>query len=473
MPINDLVSELRGRAKESSADLAGYFNDYKLSLELTDNLSKLDTQLFEVLEFAERKGGIGHWLEQWNALMRDRNQRTDLSKMTDIADSIRAGIEFQNALLEQNYSEDPKRLETVVDDQVRAHLNTLAFEISRQVTEALQGRFEMDSPFSAARNTLKREDPREGQARAIALAVKNLSVAGIFMRIGERRPQDGQWVSLPDPASVSKSLFEWQEAATSMTALVQTIGTSDYPGKAQELSIARMLIEKQITAVNSLGEAAKAVLNEPSIPNAWGYSHFRKDDTLFQLSRIATTLLEQHRSWASQLKDSVAGQKLKEQVQLSENVCTMIQKKREDPSLPRFYEETLAASKIGSLRELWKATKNTLVNSVRLAGGKEAVKDLEKLFSSALGDHLDDWAKRQENPLDIRGLAWRLTDMLREYEVGAGKILEKYEESLNAEAGLTGKEKRVYLMEMMAQRLGAIRNAIAQGLDENIAAGLG
>lgn len=471
----DLVSELRRQAKESSTDLAGYFNDYKLSLENKKDLSKLDIQLFELLELAEQKGGIGHWLEQWNALMRDPAQRTDVSKMADIADSIRAGIEFQMALLEQNFSKDPDLEKTVVEHYVRTHLSSIAFEISRQVSEALQGRFETGSPLSAARNALKGEDPREGQAKAIQQAVTNLFVHEL---IKERDGKQSSGVQLPSPEPVVVSLREWQEAATTMSALVQAIGGPNYPGAQMELSIARQLMEKQITAVNSLGEAAKEVFNQQSSLSASGYSPITKDATLFQLSHIASTLLEQHRSWAAQLKNPEAKKKLLAQVELSENVCTMIQKKREDPSLPRYYEEALAASTKGSLAEVWKQTKTVLLDQARKCIADEAVademvKDLSKLFSEGLRSQLDNWAARQKNPRDIRGLAWQLASTLREYQAGVEKILKKYEGSLTGAQRFTGKEIRTFLMEMVEQRAGAIRNAIAQGLEENIKAGLG
>jgi|CXWL01.1.fsa_nt_gi hypothetical protein len=468
VPINDLVSELRGRAKESSTDLAGYFNDYKLSLEKKDNLSKLDVQLFELLEFAERKGGIGHWLEQWNALMRDPAQRTDVSKMADIADSIGAGIEFQKALLEENFSKDPERLRTIMDEKVKEHLNSLAFEISRQVTEALQGRFETASPLSAARNTLKGEDPREGKARAIQQAVKNLSVSQLFE--GQQR-RDRQ-VKLDKPDPVVKSLQKWEEAATDMSALVETIGGPDYPGDMMEKSVATRLMDSQLEAMNRIRDAASQIFNETPSRRDEGITDVVKDVTLFQLSGIASALLEQHRAWATQLKNPGTKQKLLDQVELAKNIRTVIEKKRQDPENKlNLYEQALTASENGSLHDMWKAVKNRLLDSVRSCGADAAVKELEQLFELGLGDDLDKWAIRRKSPQDIRGLAWQLISTLREYQAGAEKILEKHETSMVGGAA-SGKEVRRILEELLDHSVGAIRGAVAQGLDENIAAGL-
>ena len=469
VPINDLVSELRGQAKESSVDLEGYFNDYKLSLESIEGLSKLDIQLFELLELAEQKGGIGHWLEQWNALMRDPAQRTDVSKMADIADSIRAGIEFQKALLEQNFKGDPELEDTVVEHYVSAHLGSIAFEISRQVSEALQGRFETDSPLRAAGNSLKGEDPREGKSRAIQRAVKNLSVHQLF----EGQARRDRKVMLQDPGPVVASLREWEEAATEMSALVDTIGGPNYPGATMEKSVATRLMESQIEVMNRIRDAASQVFKEePGWDNSQ-LSHIGKDVTLFQLSEIARTLLEQHRSWAPQLMNPEVKKKLLDQVELSKNILTAIEKKRQDPqNKMNLYEQALTASKNGSLHDMWKASKNKLLDLVKSAGANEAVKDLEELFARGLGGHLDKWATRQKNPRDIRGLAWQLIVTLRDYQIGMEKILKKHETSFVGR-GADGGRIRLMLMEMMDHTVGAIRNAIAQGLEENIAAGFG
>ena len=172
-------------ARANGTDLAGYFNDYKLAFEAgrprSKNLSPeqvhLD-RLLDWLELAEQKG-IGNWLAQWNAMMRDPFQRTDISRMADIAESIRAGIEFQKSmvreldLLEREGIEGPPEAEDVL-----SLLNSIAYEISRQLGEALVKRFEAGSKLAVARNTLRRNSDRESRAEAVRQAIENLSASG-------------------------------------------------------------------------------------------------------------------------------------------------------------------------------------------------------------------------------------------------------------------------------------------------------
>jgi hypothetical protein len=95
-----------------------------------------------LLELAEQKGGIGDWLARWNAMMRDPSQRTDISRMADMAESIRLGIEFQKALI--------RELELLAISL----LNSIAYEISRQLGEALAKSFQAGSKLVVAGNTL-------------------------------------------------------------------------------------------------------------------------------------------------------------------------------------------------------------------------------------------------------------------------------------------------------------------------------
>jgi hypothetical protein len=84
-------------------------------------------RLLDLLELAEQKGGIGDWLARWNAMMRDPSQRTDISRMADMAESIRSGIEFQKALI--------RELELLAISL----LNSIAYEISRSTTQKNSG----------------------------------------------------------------------------------------------------------------------------------------------------------------------------------------------------------------------------------------------------------------------------------------------------------------------------------------------
>src|SRR5262249_7129040 len=182
---DDDLDTLAGKARQAEArssatDLAGYFNDAKLALEVGRSRSNspdpaeiaLD-QLLDCLELAEQKGGIGHWLAQWNAMMRDPNATQDITRRADIAQSIRAGIEFQKEMLRE--LQGTWRGESVAEPaeavDVPQLLDTIADEIARQSEEALYNdRFETASKLEAARNTLKRTGIRESTAERLRQA---------------------------------------------------------------------------------------------------------------------------------------------------------------------------------------------------------------------------------------------------------------------------------------------------------------
>lgn len=473
--------DLRVQARASSTDLAGYFNDYKLSLEPGNRTSPNHNRLFDWLELAEQKGGIGDWLTQWNALMRDPSQRTDYSRMADIADSIRTGIEFQKALIREMgefegdpSSTDPDNPKTPLEapeeaTSVFSLLNSVGFEISRQLGEALANRFETGSQLIAARNSLKQNNARERDAERVRQAVKNLSTSEAIRIDGRATGELSKAKSIVDP--LIDDLKQWESAAAKMSGLVETIGTPEYPGDMMEKSIAKDLMNEQIKVVTSIGDAAKAFFDlDVRLTNPFAMSVYFKEGMLFNFAQIAGDILEQQRSFAAQLRNPQMKQSLIQQADLAQNICTMIEKKRQDQRFPRYYEQALTATQDGTLRDLWSKTRTQIVDQVKQAGGKQAAADLEQLFKANLGEKLDGWVKRKKSPQDIYGLAWQLVATLREYESGANDIFHDWRAS---EKDDTKQRYAQFLDESMSTILDAMSGAVAQGLDEDIMAGRG
>ena len=476
------AKDLKAEARANGTDLAGYFNDYKLAFEAgrprSKNLSPeqvhLD-RLLDWLELAEQKGGIGNWLAQWNAMMRDPFQRTDISRMADIAESIRAGIEFQKSmvreldLLEREGIEGPPEAEDVL-----SLLNSIAYEISRQLGEALVKRFEAGSKLAVARNTLRRNSDRESRAEAVRQAIENLSASGSLAEWSPSPARRNNVSAIID--TVVSDLRQWDEAATQMSALTQSIGTPDYPGPTMEMSIATRLNE-QAKVVVTIGKAVEAIFNMSiTLPGSDGISIFGKDQLLFTLGQIASGILEKQRSFATQLQNQKAKDGLVLLASQMATVCAKIEKGRQDPHLPQFYEQALTAAKGGTLRDFWSKTRDDILKQVKVLGGadpagKTALADLNTLFKDNLGGKLDNWLKRQNNPEDIYGLAWQLVATLREYKTSATGILDEWRRSF-AVGDKNGGVAQFY-RESMDQLLDSIIGAVAKGLDDDIEAGRG
>jgi hypothetical protein len=473
--------DLKTEARANGTDLAGYFNDYKLALEAGRPRSKSPSseqihldRLLDWLELAEQKGGISGWLAQWNAMMRDPFQRTDISRMADVAESIRAGIEFQKAmireldLLDKEGIEGPPQAEDVI-----SLLNSIAYEISRQLGEALAKRFEAGSKLTGARNSLKRSSDHESRIETVRKAIDNLSVRESLSEWSSSRARTNM-SPIIDP--VISDLEQWEEAATQMSALTQTIGTPEYPGPTMEMSIAKRLNE-QAKVVDHIGKAAEAIFNmNMTLPGSDGISIFGKEQLLFTLGQIASGILEKHRSFATQLKNQKAKDGLILLASQMATVYATIEKKRQDPHLPRFYDQALTAAKGRTLRDFWSTNRDHILNQVKERGGadpagKTALADLDALFKDNLGGKLDDWLKRENNPEDIYGLAWQLVATLREYKTSATGILDEWRQSFAV--GDKNRGVAQFCRESMDQLLDSIIGAVAQGLDDDIAAGRG
>jgi hypothetical protein len=470
----------KAKARACGTDLAGYFNDNKLVLEAGRPRSKdlspeqIDLQrLLDCLELAEQKGGIGDWLAQWNALMRDPFQRTDISRMADIAESIRAGIEFQKALIRELDLLEKEGVEVPPEaDEGISLLNSIAYEISRQLGEALNNRFEAGSKLAGARNTLKRNSDRERLGETVRQAIEKQSVNETMAKWSSRSAGSTTISPIIDP--VVSNLMEWDKAATQMSELVQTVGTADYPGAATEKATAKLLNQRG-EVVKNIGKAVDDIFNlNIALPGRDGISIVGKEQVLFTLGQIANGLFEKQRSYAKQLTNQDAREILVLGASAMATVCATIEKKRQDPHLPRFHERAITAGKSGTLREFWSTNRDKILQEVKERGGadpagKTALADLDALFKDNLGGKLDEWFKRQKNPDDVYGLAWQLVATLREYQKSATRILNEWMDSF-----ATGDKNRGVAQlcrESMDQLLDSIIAAVAQDLDEDVAAG--
>ena len=462
----------KAKARAGATDLAGYFNDNKLVLEAGRPRAEypMVQRLLDLLELAEQKGGIGDWLAQWNAMMRDPNQRTDFSRMADIAESIRAGIEFQKAMIRELDLEGLERPQKEKVEDAISLLNSIAYEISRQLVGTTNAKFEAGSKLVVARDTLKRNSDRESRAETVRQAIENQSVDKTLTQ-WSTSGLDGPRSETPirkiiDP--VVSELNEWNEAATQMSALVKTIGTSEYPGEKMEKSIAKHL-NAQCKVVHNIGKVVEAIFNmNITLPESDRISIIGKEQLLFTLDRIASGILEKQRSFATQLKNPAAKLDLTLIANQLETVCATIQKTRQDTRLPQYYEQALTAAKAGTLREFWRNNRDSVLDNVKNLGGADAATELKKLFNENLGEKLDDWFKRQNKPEDIYGLAWQLVATLREYKESATRILNEWMVSFTEGNKRGGAQ--VY-RESMEQILDSIIGAVAQGLDEDIKGG--
>jgi len=152
---NKRNQEAREEARRARGDLAAYWNDVKVELAgrmntLVDGQAKAAVQkTLEWLEMAEREGGLGTWLEAWNAYANSTfSGRRDAASAGSVSRSwmefaegiqnISTGIEFCKEIIKDG-------LGTLVTDanfnSPLAALDAIGSEIARQAEEiALTGR---------------------------------------------------------------------------------------------------------------------------------------------------------------------------------------------------------------------------------------------------------------------------------------------------------------------------------------------
>jgi hypothetical protein len=274
---------------------------------------------------------------------------------------------------------------------------------------------------------------------------------------------------------VVRDLRQWETAATQLTAIIQTVGTPQYPGQATEKSIAKRLIE-QSKMVDTIGEAVGNLTSLNITLPTDGISLFGVEHLLFTLSRIASGILEKQRSFATQLMDRNVKENLILHASQMATVCAKIEERRKDSRIPQYYEKALTAAKDGRLRGFWSNVRDLILADIKnLEGagpaGKTALAELDTLFTDNLGGKLDEWSKRQNKPEDIYGLAWQLVATLREYKTSATRILDAWTNSFDSASGNGG--RAAFCESNMVALLDSIIGTVAQGLDDDIAVGRG
>jgi hypothetical protein len=132
-------------AREARGDLAAYWNDAKLELAgrmntvVNPNAKAAVRKTLEWLEMAEREGGLGTWLEAWNAVAgstwRGRTDGTVDRSWNELAEGIEnisTGIEFCKEIIKDGLG----TLETDGNyNSPLAALNAIGTEITRQAEE--------------------------------------------------------------------------------------------------------------------------------------------------------------------------------------------------------------------------------------------------------------------------------------------------------------------------------------------------
>jgi hypothetical protein len=154
----ETVSAYRG-------DLSGFWNDIKVDVAGRVGSNPSDNALIstaaDLLEAAERKGGLSGWLDRWkDAIAAPRNELS-WEELADLADRVRGGIEFCTALVDEAFGG-----ETAGRSRTDLHLalDAIAAELAREIEafRKMDGVGVAGTELDAVKDRLKVQDRRAG-----------------------------------------------------------------------------------------------------------------------------------------------------------------------------------------------------------------------------------------------------------------------------------------------------------------------
>jgi hypothetical protein len=416
---------LREELQRCRGDLAGTFNDRKLELAATlprgEQGSPREQELRKLLDwlhFAEEKGELADYLEQWNKAV----ERQDWDEMALLAEQIKKGIEFDKAILDEWFDQlDNDRKKDVGSNRevLRDLLDGIAFEVMRQADRELLGwQKDPGARMVAAQEALYGICNRRSLANKLAADVKELRPSHEIVAWSRRASDAGVTIQFRGLLDNAKSAVSGWEAHAKN--LVNAINEGKHPADRRQREIA--------TELDKLGDLSKAMLGLLDINR--GLTGWARDDMVFTLRELAAGIVQRQGRFISDgmITDPKAQQMLKngEGIKALRGAIAEVDARYKPNTL---YADAYAAKDLaGFLGKHITDLSNRLEKESKSndAVGNWAKTTRATLFKDVFDEHLDkklkEWnARKDEN---IYGLAWQLTATLRRYQAGVQRVLD-------------------------------------------------
>jgi hypothetical protein len=194
-------------------------------------------QALDSLELAERNGGLGTWLEEWNAVL-THPEGWSWDQIEESITNIKNGIQFCKEMVDAGIyrrGEDPTTVE--IREQLHFALDAIASEIARQADEISKGNpVDAGKELDAIVERLKETSPRAGIEERLHTA---------FEATNPDEAPDQKWVSeLPEPvkqvvdhAAISEAVRTWQDCAVEVREIAPNIAEKDQVKAANGLGL--------------------------------------------------------------------------------------------------------------------------------------------------------------------------------------------------------------------------------------------
>jgi hypothetical protein len=208
--------------RRGSGDLAGLWNDVKqeLASRSKGNGSVADARLnnaLDLLEIAEREGGLSTWLDQWNQMFHESKMGWDA--LTESIDNIKQGIAFCREMALEGFGNISNLGADVLNNRTDLvfALDAIALEIVSQAERYRNGTMLHPDPFDGIRERLTGVSPRASIKEQVASNLKSGTL-------------EKTWAyELPDAirknsdiTGLSTSLRDWQDKATELNGVLNT-----------------------------------------------------------------------------------------------------------------------------------------------------------------------------------------------------------------------------------------------------------
>jgi hypothetical protein len=268
----EVADQWKTKAQKCRGDLGGFWNDFKHELGCQDVDQTVRLRLngvLDLLELAERNGGLGTWLEEWNGLLANNPESWDL--LAGSIEKINQGIQFCKAMVDAGipYNRGEDATTRGIREKLHFALDAIASEIARQVDEIYKGnRVDVGKELDAIVERLKEASPRAGIEERLHTA---------FEATNPFEAPDQKWVSeLPEPlkqvvdhAAISEALRTWQDAADDVSMIADKLTDAEIAEEDQmkaadglnnaDTAFARTAIESLTRASGSMGKLDKDV----------------------------------------------------------------------------------------------------------------------------------------------------------------------------------------------------------------------
>jgi hypothetical protein len=274
----ETVSAYRG-------DLSGFWNDIKVEVAGRGGSSTAENNLIstaaDLLEAAERKGGLSGWLDRWKDAIAAPGNELSWEELGDLADRVRAGIEFCTALVDEAFGS-----QTAGRSRTNLHLalDAIAAEVAREI-EAFR---KMDrigvagTELEAVKDRLKVQDRRAGveerlhqawTARPKGLGAKCVAEVPGIMREAQK------------VQSAAHLIEGWRSQAADVEKYINTtdVDPDDLRNAAKTLDAASRALCTKIRDMYTV---------DPSMSGTDNLGPTRHSNLCFVLRQIASELVE-------------------------------------------------------------------------------------------------------------------------------------------------------------------------------------